>query len=133
VSNDDARMSDENLRALREVLAPSRDDLLSVTLHVERGVATIRLAGEADVSTTSRVADAVNAAVASNAAQIEVDCSALTFIDLAAIRPLLAAQRRLAPARGLWLVETRGAVELLLSKTGLDAALTRPRPHLAGD
>ena len=100
---------------------------------MEGGIATIQLAGEADLSNIWRIADAVNAAVTSNAMQIEVDCSALRFIDLAALRPLLLAKRRLATGRALWLIGTDGDVDLLLRTTGLDAALTRPRPHLAGD
>jgi anti-sigma B factor antagonist len=64
------------------------------------GVATVVVAGEADLYTAPELKEALNEAVAGGARRVLLDLSASTFIDSTTLGVLLGAVRRLYPLGG---------------------------------
>jgi anti-sigma B factor antagonist len=87
----------------------------------EREPATVRAAGDIDLTSVGRFEAALDEAAASSAA-VTVDLTAVTYCDSAAIRTLITAARQ---ARLTIRVSTAGPVtETLLKISGLDQVAT---------
>lgn len=72
-------------------------DLLTIDVTTSDGCALLRVIGEVDATNAHLLADAVTAAVASGPSEIELDCSAMAFIDSSGIRVLIEAWERIRP------------------------------------
>lgn len=71
------------------------DPALSIETSIVGPCNLIKVIGEVDASTANLLAEAVAAAIATGPAEIELDCSAMSFIDSSGIRVLIDAWRRL--------------------------------------
>jgi anti-sigma B factor antagonist len=85
----------------------------------------IRLAGEADITTTTALRDALAAAVAKRPHMILVDMTALTFIDSAATQMIIRAYRLLLPeGRRLVLIHPTPTVARTLELIGVNRLIS---------
>ncbi|MFI6816082.1 STAS domain-containing protein [Nonomuraea sp. NPDC050328] len=105
---------------------------LTTDVHTEAGDVLLHLAGELDSTTAPLFRAVFLQAVASRPRHIEVDMRSLTFCDSAGLQALLATRDAAAAAGvGFHLAHVQGALQRVLSVTGLDAAfsvLTREDP-----
>jgi anti-anti-sigma factor len=96
------------------------DGPLALTVHQGRSAHVLTLAGEADISTTRVLREALDELIASGATRVVVDLRGLSFMDSSGLGALVRAQRRLRVVRGsLALVCGEGPVLRLLGLTGL--------------
>lgn len=85
-------------------------------------VVSVTISGEIDIATCRAMGDAL--ATGPGPAHLEVDMSAVTFMDASGIGVLLAAQRRAVDSGGsLTLRAPSGAVRRLTGVLGLDEVL----------
>ncbi|MBI4943205.1 MAG: STAS domain-containing protein [Actinobacteria bacterium] len=79
----------------------------------------VRASGDVDLATATELDGALQAAATEDqpARHLVVDLGAVTFLDCAGLRPLVAARRRLTDR--FWLVNPPPQVRRLLSLTGL--------------
>jgi anti-anti-sigma factor len=110
---------------------------LEITADAGAGGPVIILSGEADVSTTGMLKDALDAQILDGTDRVTVDLSALEFADSAAISVLLKAHLVLeGRGGGLVLASPQPVVARSLSLLQVDQLLqvrTQPRISTAGD
>ena len=103
--------------------------MLSVTIHRDSGRASVVVRGEIDVLYVDSLASELAAAADSDAPQVEVDLSGVTFIDSTGINALVKG-RRLATASGKQyrVVGSDGFVRDVLKLSGVWDHLTGLAP-----
>jgi anti-anti-sigma factor len=99
--------------------------------------AVLAVSGELDLATVDRLQTAVEAAIASGAAEVWVDLSHVGFMDSTGVRLLLSARALLrARSKSLAVICPPGPVRRVLEVSGLDRSLAihpdRAAAHAAG-
>jgi anti-sigma B factor antagonist len=93
---------------------------MAVEVAKLEGAARVVVAGEIDSATSPQLAAAIDEAMNANTRRIEIDASAVTFIDSAGLRVLVAAQRAAEDqGRRVYVVSPSETTERLLAITGL--------------
>ena len=98
----------------------------------EHGLATLYLAGDLDIATAPRLAEAIEELLSQGSDRIAVDGSRVDFIDLRGVTPLLEARRRLLlidDTTRVWWQRPSAAVRHLLAVTGLGDLLPEGAPR----
>jgi anti-sigma B factor antagonist len=115
-------MGSERADRERPALGGSDPTPLEIVESKRGADAVIRLAGELDIATGSRVIDATRRALRDQPARIMVDLNAVEFLDLTGLRTLIHC-RRLASGKDCPVILTRPSakVQQLLELTGLRA------------
>ena len=75
-------------------------DFKAITMNLGDGVATVAVAGEADLFTAPELKEALSTAVDGGATNVLVDLSEATFIDSTTLGVLIGAVRKLRPHGG---------------------------------
>jgi anti-sigma B factor antagonist len=131
------RSIDESLlERVRETLATTSRRSWIGSLSVDRRVAgrrtVLAVGGEIDIATAPRLRNAVDAALASGAAEIAIDLAATTFMDSAGVHVLVDATRRAAElGRSLTIASPSAAVLRVIELAGV-AELLLPRRMPSG-
>ncbi len=87
-------------------------------------VHTLRLSGELDIATADRVEQELRTVEATDAGQIVLDLSGLTFMDSTGVRLVLSAHARAqADSNRLSLVRGSPAVQRVFELSGVDGTL----------
>lgn len=95
-----------------------------VTIEEHAGAVHVRLAGELDISTATRLEDSLQRAEAEGPALLVIDLSGLDFMDSTGLRLLISADGRAREAgRRLVLVQGNEMVRRVLRLTRLDERL----------
>ena len=97
---------------------------LTILANTAEGRCSLAVTGEVDVSNASELRDALDGAFASEASEVEVDFSDVTYIDSTGIGVLVGAKRR-AEESGLHLtvVNPQRNVARVLSLLGVEGEL----------
>jgi anti-anti-sigma factor len=99
--------------------------VLDVAVQEVPGGARVTVSGELDAATASDLESALADAVASGG-RVELDLSAVTFIDSSGLRALIVSRQAASDAGGtLVLGATTAVVDRLLQLTGLDESFPR--------
>jgi anti-anti-sigma factor len=97
---------------------------IDVNLQVVGHRTVLSVAGEIDMATAPRLAEALDAAVAAGAQDVWIDLTATGFMDSSGLHALIGIQRRLrALNRRLAVICPAGAVRHVLEVTGVEAWL----------
>lgn len=100
------------------------NDVITVEVGTQQDCARLEVAGEIDASTSATLAEAIDGAWAPGVRRIEIDAAAVTFIDSAGLRVLVAAQRAAEESgRRLTVVNASASTKRLLEITGLSEYL----------
>lgn len=115
-------------------------DLITVDLDTTGDTITIRTAGELDLSTVTRLRDALDEAAAAKPASIILDLAQVRFMSVCALHPIEATARTVRAETGgeLILGERSRAVERVLMHVPIDPSVQvtsapRPRPRDPSD
>lgn len=96
------------------------EDVLEIAVDTASGNARVDVSGEIDSSTSPQLAEAIDRAMRANTRRVEIDASAVTFIDSAGLRVLVAAQRAAEEeGRHIAIVDPSETTQRLLEITGL--------------
>lgn len=97
---------------------------IRLEVAVRQSVATVRLAGELDLSRSARLDEACAALFGEQVTATLVDASGVTFIDCAGLRSLLVIAREMERRGGaLVVVEASAPVRRLLQLSGCEVLL----------
>jgi anti-anti-sigma factor len=97
-----------------------RQDQLTIDIVWDGASVTLRLSGEMDMSTAELVREAALAAIDQGHPDVDIDMSAVTFMDSTGLQVLLETSRRAESAGGrLQLVDPTRAVKRVLEVTGV--------------
>ncbi len=107
---------------------------LQIDRRGDHAQATLRLAGELDISCSQRLQEAVARECARELSELTIDLSGLTFIDSSGLAAVVYASR-LCERHGCRLTLVRGAasVQRVFEITGLTALLPFRAPPVAGE
>lgn len=88
---------------------------------------TIRVIGEVDAATAALLSDALRVAMADDPAEIELDCTEMTFLDSSGIRALVEASDRArdAASTAISITNVSPGPQRILEICGLGDLLTR--------
>ena len=105
--------------------APADDELLSIAVELDRGRAWVRLSGEFDVSSATRLREALRDVERERPHTIVLDLRALDFIDSSGLSELLIARRRgeRVGRRVLLSTSPDTATASVLAMTGIDTVM----------
>lgn len=98
-------------------------ELVAMDARFGGGTARLRLAGELDLCTAPRLRAAVRQARLWEAGCVDIDLTALSFIDCVGARAVVEAVREIEDAGGCVCVEAGPVAGRVLRLTGLDAEL----------
>lgn len=94
---------------------------LEVTVRMDQGVGIVDVAGDVDLSTASRLEDALAQASVMTPPRVVVNLALTTYLDSTALRVLTMARRRLTERRGALAVACAPPrIARLFEITGLD-------------
>lgn len=102
---------------------------LTILTTTTEGRRTLSVSGEVDVSNASELRDAIDAALADGAVEVEVDLADVAYIDSTGIGVLVGAAHRAQDAGGVLVVaRPQRNVARVLSLLGVDAELNVVQP-----
>ncbi len=100
------------------------EEAIALAVSADSDHARVDVAGEIDSATSPQLAAAIDEALRANTRRVEIDTSAVTFIDSAGLRVLVAAQRAAEEqGRRIEIVAPSETTERLLAITGLSEYL----------
>ncbi len=92
-------------------------------MHVENGVATIRLAGEVDSRSAHRLNELIVAAVEATPERLVVLAEELTYLSSAGLRSLVFAHQKIGRDAEIVLIGVRPEVAETIRLTGFDRSI----------
>jgi stage II sporulation protein AA (anti-sigma F factor antagonist) len=106
-------------------MSDDEPDLFSTTTEQRQAIWVLRARGELDVATAPKLADAVDAAIASGARNVMLELDDVTFLDSSGIREIIRGRKQLEEHGGRLTVDgASGAVQQVLEVSGLLESLS---------
>jgi anti-anti-sigma factor len=95
----------------------------SATMHIDEGIASIRMAGELDAAGAPRLQELIAEAAHNTAARLVLLAKDLSYISSAGLRCLVFAHQKMGPSVDIVLVGARPAVAETIMLTGFDQSM----------